>query len=73
MPGPNQFFELGAMSILREAPEKEGVSTRGETTELNLEKSDLVFDRQPEAFRSSRAHQRHNGDLTEENFPAHNH
>ncbi|WP_294046704.1 hypothetical protein, partial [Thiolapillus sp.] len=57
-----------------EAPENGGVSTRGETLakELNLERSDFVFDRQPDAFRSGRAHQWLSGDLTGENFSAHN-
>ena len=37
-----------------ENPRKGDVSTRGETLakELNLERSDLVTDRQPETFRS---------------------
>ena len=40
-------------------PRKGGVSTRGETLakELNLERSDFVFDRQPDAFHSRRAHE----------------
>ena len=40
------------------SPRKGVVSTRGETLakELNLERSDFVFDRQPDAFRSGRAH-----------------
>ena len=52
-----------------------GVSTTGETPakELNLERSDFVFDRQPDAFHSGRAHQWLSGDLTGENFSAHNH
>ena len=57
------------------SPRKGGVSTRGETLErelLNLERSDFVFDRQPDAFRSGRAHQWFNGDLTGEKFSAHN-
>ena len=62
-------------SILWEVPEKEGVSTRGKTLakELNLERSDFVFDRQPDAFRSGRAHQWLSGDLAGENFSIHNH
>ena len=53
-----------------EAPENGGVSTRGETLakELNLEKSDFVLDDQPDAFRSGRAHQWLNGDLTGDIF-----
>ena len=41
------------------SPRKGGVSTRGETLakELNLERSDFVLDRQPDAFRSGRSHQ----------------
>ena len=68
------FFCARFKSILWEAPER-GVSTRGETLakELNLERSDFVFDRQPDAFRSGRAHQWLSGDLTGENYSAHNH
>ena len=51
---------------------KGGESTKGETLakELNLERSDFVFDRQPNALRSGRAHQWLNGDLTGGNFSA---
>ena len=57
------------------SPRKGGVLTRGETLakELNLERSDFVFGRHPSAFRSGRAHQWLSGDLTGENFSAHNH
>ena len=63
------------MFILWEAPEKGGVSTRGETLakELNLESSDFVFDRQTDAFGSGRGHQWLSGNLNGENFSAHNH
>ncbi|WP_419642506.1 hypothetical protein, partial [Thiolapillus sp.] len=73
-PEPIQFFVLGASLSYGRSPRKGGVSTRGETLakELNLERSDFVFDRQPDAFRSGRAHQWLSGDLTGENFSAHN-
>ena len=46
-------------SILWRNPRKGGVSTRGNTLakEMNLKRSDFVSDRQPDAFRSGRAHQ----------------
>ncbi|WP_419635793.1 hypothetical protein, partial [Thiolapillus sp.] len=72
----NRFNSLCQVQVypMGEAPENGGVSTRGETLakELNLERSDFVFDRQPDAFRSGRAHQWLSGDLTGENFSAHN-
>ena len=57
--GTDSILCARCKSILWEAPEKGGVSTRGETLakELNLERSDFVLDRQPDAFRSGRAHQ----------------
>ena len=60
-------------SVLWEAPEK-GVYQPKErlAKELNLERSDFVFDCQPDAFRSGRAHQWLSSDLTGENFSAHN-
>ena len=72
--GTDSFLCARCKSILWGAPEKGGVSTRGETLakELNLERSDFVFDRQPDAFRSGRAHQWLIGDVTEEKFSAHN-
>ena len=53
-----QFFVLGASLSYGKPPKREHI-TRGETLakELNLERSDFVFDRQPDAFRSGRAHQ----------------
>ena len=73
-PEPIQFFVLGASLSYGKPPERERI-TRGETLakELNLERSDFVFDRQPDAFHSGRAHQWLSGDLTGENFSAHNH
>ena len=52
-PEPIQFFVLGASLSYGKPPK------RGETLakELNLERSDFVFDRQPDAFRLGRAHQ----------------
>ena len=51
------------------------LTIRGETLvkKLNLEKSDFVFDLQPNAFRSGRAHQWLSSDLTGETFLAYNH
>ena len=70
---PIQFFVLGASLSYGKPPKRERI-TRGETLakELNLERSDFVFDRQQNAFRSGRAHQWLSGDLTGENFSAHN-
>ena len=58
------FVVLGS-SLFYGKPRKGGVSTRGETLakELNPERSDFVFDRQPDAFRSGRAHQWLSGDI----------
>ena len=69
-----QFFMLGVMSVLWEAPKKGALSTRGKTPaqELNLEKADFVFDHQPDAFCSRRDHQWLSSDLTRDNFSAHN-
>ena len=57
------------------SPRKGGVLAIGETPaqELNLERSDFVFDRKPDAFRSGRARQCLSGDLTGENVSTHNH
>ena len=69
------FLVLGALSILKEAPEKENITTRGETLakELNVERSDFVFARQPGAFRSGASSQWLSGDLKGEILSAHNH
>ena len=69
-PEPIEFFVLRAILSYGRSPRKGGVSTKGETLakEFNLERSDYVFDRQPDAFRSGRAHQWLSGDLTGENF-----
>ena len=71
---PIQFFVLGASLSYGKPPKRERI-TRGETLakELNLERSNFVFDHQPDAFRSGRAHQWLSGDLTGEDFSAHNH
>ena len=51
-------------TILWEAPEKGAYQLEERLAkELNLERSDFVFDRQPDAFRSGRAHQWLSGDL----------
>ena len=52
-PEPIQFFVLGA-SLSYGKPQKRERINRGETLakELNLERSDFVFDRQTDAFRS---------------------
>ena len=73
-PEPIQFFVLGA-SLSYGKPQKRERINRGETLakELNLERSDFVFGRHPSAFRSGRAHRWLSGDLTGENFSAHNH
>ena len=41
--------------------------------EFKLERSDFVFDRQPDMFCSGRAHQWLSGDLAGDDFSAHNH
>ena len=52
---------------------KEGYKRGGTVAEeLNLERSDFVFDRQPDAFRSGRVHQWLSGDLTGEKVLTHN-
>ena len=56
--GTDSILCARCKSILWEKPPKKGgVSTRGETLakELNLERSDYVFDRQPYECRSGRA------------------
>ena len=54
----NSVISARCKSILWETPEKGGVSTRGEALakELNPERSEFVFDHQPNAFHSGRAH-----------------
>ena len=78
MPFPEsiQFFVLGASISYGKPPplppkKGGGVSTTGETLakELYPEWSDFVFDRQPESFRSRRAHQWLSGDLTGDQCP----
>ena len=55
--------------MLWEAPEKEAYQPEErQAKELNLERSDFVSERQPNAFRSGRAHQWLSGDLTGEIF-----
>ena len=73
-PEPIQFFVPGASLSYGKPPKRERI-TRGETLakELNLERSDFVFDCQPDAFHSGRAQQWLSCDLTGENFSAHNH
>ena len=73
-PEPIQFFVLGASLSYGKPPKRERI-TRAETLakELNLERSDFVFESQPDAFRPGRAHQWLSGDLTGENISAHNH
>ena len=72
LPEPIQFFVLGASLSYGKPPKRERI-TRGETLAKELlERSDFVFDCQPDAFRSGRAHQWLSGDLTRENFSAHN-
>ena len=62
------------MSVHGEAPEKEAYHQRRDSGKrIEPEKVRFVFDRQPDAFRSGRAHQWLSGDLTGENFSAHNH
>ena len=61
-------------SILWEAPEKGAHHQRRDSSKgIVSEEVRICFDRQPEAFRSGRAHQWLSGDLTGENKSADDH
>ena len=68
---PIQFFVLGA-SLSYGKPSKMGRINERRDSSNKMERSNFVLGDQPDAFRSERAHQWLSGDLTEENFSAHN-
>ena len=70
--GTDSILCARCKSIQREAPEKGAYQPEERLAkELNLERSDFVIDRQPDAFHSGRAHQWLSGDLTAKKFSAH--
>ena len=71
--GTDSISRARCKSILWEAPEKGAYQPEERLVkELNLERSDFVFHRHPDAFRSGRAHQWLSDDLTGQKFSAHN-
>ena len=72
--GTDSILCARCKSILWEKPPKRGrINQRGDSSKrIDPGKVRFVFDRLPDAFRSGRAHQWLSGDLTGENFSAHN-
>ena len=72
--GTDSILYARCKSILWEAPEKGAYHQRRDSSKrIEPGKVHFVFNRQPDAFRSGRAHQWPSGDLNGENFSAHNH
>ena len=73
-PEPIQFFVLGASLSYRKPP-KRGRTNQRRDCSKRIEPGNVQFCFWPQedAFRSGRAHQWLSGDLTGENFSAHNH
>ena len=68
--GTDSILCARCKSILWEAPEKRAYQPEERLArKLNMERSNFVFDRQPDAFRSGRAHQRSD----QRELSAHNH